>query len=263
MALVLALMAGLWGLGLWLGAPLRQRLAVTAGVWLAVVLTHLVLPPGHALRQATGGDARVWLVLGGVVLAVWGYRAGLARLRLRAQARQLAPAAQTGPFSQTELDRYARHILLREVGGAGQRRLKEARVLVVGAGGLGSPVLLYLAAAGVGTLGVIDDDVVEGSNLQRQVIHTDPRIGMPKVFSAETALRALNPFVQVRPFHRRLTAGIAADLFADFDLIVDGSDNFDTRTLVNQTAVALGKARWWVWVGAKSAYTAWALPARV
>ena len=122
----------------------------------------------------------------------------------RPRRRQRPPAA-TGPFRAAELDRYARHIMLREIGGPGQKRLKEAQVLVVGAGGLGSPALLYLAAAGVGTIGVIDDDVVEASNLQRQVIHTDERIGMPKVFSAEIAMRALNPFVEVRPYHRRLT----------------------------------------------------------
>ena len=140
--------------------------------------------------------------------------------------------------SSVELDRNARHIVLREIGGPGQKRLKQARVLVVGAGGLGSPALQYLAAAGVGTIGVIDDDVVENSNLQRQVIHTDARIGMPKVFSAEAAMTAQNPFVTVRPYNRRLTADIAAELFQDYDLILDGTDDVATRYLVNETAVA-------------------------
>ena len=144
-------------------------------------------------------------------------------------------------FSDTELNRYARHIVLRELGGPGQKKLKQARVLVIGAGGLGAPALQYLAAAGVGTIGVIDDDEVENANLQRQVIHRDQDIGMPKVFSAEAAMQAQNPYVEVRPFHRRLTADIAADLFADFDLILDGTDNFETRYLVNETAVKLGK----------------------
>ena len=131
--------------------------------------------------------------------------------------------------------------MLREIGGPGQRRLKDAKVLVIGAGGLGAPALLYLAASGVGTIGVIDDDVVETSNLQRQVIHTDARIGLPKVRSASEAMRALNPFIEVRPYQRRLDGTLAADLFADYDLILDGSDNFDTRYLANRTAVALGK----------------------
>lgn len=148
---------------------------------------------------------------------------------------------QTGAFSERELGRYARHIVLREIGGPGQKRLKQARVLVVGAGGLGSPALLYLAAAGVGRIGVIDDDSVENSNLQRQVIHRSEGIGMPKVFSAQQAMMAQNPDIDVRPYHRRLTAENAPDLFADYHLILDGTDNFDTRYLVNQVAVDLGK----------------------
>jgi molybdopterin-synthase adenylyltransferase len=114
-------------------------------------------------------------------------------------------------------------------------------VLVVGAGGLGSPALLYLAAAGGGTIGVIDDDSVEGSNLQRQIIHTDDRIGMPKVQSATIAMRALNPFVELRPYQRRLDAETAAALVADYDLVLDGTDNFDTRYLVNRACAEAGK----------------------
>jgi molybdopterin/thiamine biosynthesis adenylyltransferase len=154
------------------------------------------------------------------------------------------PEVATGPaapFSEAELTRYARHIILREVGGPGQRKLKAARVLVVGAGGLGAPLLLYLAGAGVGTIGVIDDDEVDGTNLHRQIIHSDARIGMAKVFSAQEAMAALNPFVTIRPYRRRLTDEVAAELFADYDLILDGTDNFDTRYLVNRVAAKLGK----------------------
>jgi adenylyltransferase/sulfurtransferase len=132
-----------------------------------------------------------------------------------------------------ELERYARHIVLREVGGPGQARLKAARVLVVGAGGLGAPVLLYLAAAGVGTLGVIDDDVVSLSNLQRQVIFGADDIGQPKVARAAAAVVRLNPRVTVEPHPARLTAANALDLLSRYDLIVDGSDNFATRYLVS------------------------------
>ena len=114
-------------------------------------------------------------------------------------------------------------------------------MLVVGAGGLGSPALLYLAAAGVGTIGVIDDDVVGLSNLQRQVIHTDARSGVPKVFSAETQMRALNPHVGVRPYNRRLTADIAEELMGDYDLVLDGTDDFAARQVVNRAAVATGR----------------------
>ncbi len=114
-------------------------------------------------------------------------------------------------------------------------------MLVIGAGGLGSPVCLYLAAAGVGVIGVVDDDTVDSSNLQRQIIHRDQGIGMPKVHSAAEAMRALNPFVEVRPYQRRLDEDSAAALFAEYDLILDGTDNFDTRYMVNRVAAELGK----------------------
>ncbi len=136
-------------------------------------------------------------------------------------------------LSADELERYARHIVLREVGGPGQAALGRARVLVIGAGGLGAPVLLYLAAAGVGTLGVIDDDVVTLSNLQRQVIHATPDIGSPKVDSAAATVRILNPHVAVEPFNMRLDATNALALIGRYDLVADGSDNFATRYLVS------------------------------
>lgn len=239
MLFVLGIAAVIWGIGALMKVPRRQRLILIAVLWALVVIEHLVLPESHPLRLATGGSAQVWLSLGLVAALIAVYRAGLGRLRQRAGPEQVGP--QTQAFRPAELDRYARHIMLREIGGPGQRRLKDAKVLVIGAGGLGAPALLYLAASGVGTIGVIDDDVVEASNLQRQVIHTDARIGLPKVRSASEAMRALNPFIEVRPYQRRLDGTLAADLFADYDLILDGSDNFDTRYLANRTAVALGK----------------------
>ncbi|EJW12911.1 Molybdopterin biosynthesis protein MoeB [Rhodovulum sp. PH10] len=132
-----------------------------------------------------------------------------------------------------ELERYARHIVLHEVGGPGQQALKAARVLVVGAGGLGAPLLMYLAAAGVGTIGVVDDDVVSLSNLQRQVIHDTPDIGKPKVASAAETISRLNPHVAVEPHPVRLSADNALDLIGRYDLVADGSDNFATRYLVS------------------------------
>ncbi len=237
--LVVALGLGFWALGWVMGVPVARRMAVLAGLWAAALLAHLVLPEGNGLRAAIGGDARVWGVLGGIGALVAGYGLGLRKLRARARPLAAAPA-ETGPFRPVELDRYARHILLREIGGPGQLRLKSAKVLVVGAGGLGSPALLYLAAAGVGTIGVIDEDTVEGSNLQRQIIHTDDRIGLPKVQSAAVAMTALNPFVTVRPYQRRLDEG-SAELIADYDLVLDGTDNFDTRYLVNRLCAQAGK----------------------
>jgi len=136
-------------------------------------------------------------------------------------------------LSPDELERYARHIVLREVGGPGQAALSHARVLVIGAGGLGAPLLMYLAAAGVGTLGVIDDDTVSLSNLQRQIIHATPDIGVPKVESAAGEIARLNPNVKVEPQNSRLTAANALDLVSHYDLVADGSDNFATRYLVS------------------------------
>jgi len=136
-------------------------------------------------------------------------------------------------FTEAQLRRYARHIILPEVGGIGQSKLLAARVLVVGAGGLGSPLLMYLAAAGVGTLGVIDDDRVDLSNLQRQIIHATSRVGMDKAESARLTLAEINPEVRVEARAERLTAANALDLIAGYDLVADGSDNFATRYLVN------------------------------
>ncbi|KIZ43281.1 MULTISPECIES: molybdopterin-synthase adenylyltransferase MoeB [Rhodopseudomonas] len=136
-------------------------------------------------------------------------------------------------LSSEELERYARHIVLREVGGPGQAALQRARVLVVGAGGLGAPVLMYLAAAGVGTLDVVDDDIVSLSNLQRQVIHATPDIGARKVDSAAARIHALNPHVRFVPHPTRIDAANALALIGDCDLVLDGSDNFATRYLVS------------------------------
>ncbi len=145
----------------------------------------------------------------------------------------LRRAAANVEFSDADITRYARHILLDEIGGAGQARLRRAKVLVVGAGGLGSPLLMYLAAAGIGTLGIVDDDVVDLSNLQRQIVHTTARIGEAKVASARTTLSELNPGTKVVEHRERLDAGNALALAQAYDIVADGSDNFPTRFLLN------------------------------
>lgn len=144
-------------------------------------------------------------------------------------------------FTDTQLHRYARHIVLPEVGGTGQGALLRSRVLVVGAGGLGSPLLLYLAAAGVGTIGVVDDDAVDLSNLQRQVIHDESSLGVPKVDSAAARIRAINPDVTVVAHKARLTRDNALDLIGRYDIVADGSDNFATRFLLNDACFLAGK----------------------
>ncbi|MDA8169234.1 MAG: molybdopterin-synthase adenylyltransferase MoeB [Nitrospiraceae bacterium] len=144
-------------------------------------------------------------------------------------------------FTDEQVQRYSRHIILPEVGGKGQKKLLAAKVFLVGAGGLGCPVGYYLAAAGVGTLGIVDDDIVELSNLQRQIAHNTKRVGMPKVESAKKTFEALNPDVKVNAMKGRLTKDNILDIIKDYDIVVDGSDNFPTRYLVNDACVMLKK----------------------
>jgi adenylyltransferase/sulfurtransferase len=152
------------------------------------------------------------------------------------------PASELAP---DEIRRYSRHLIIPDVGMAGQKRLKNSKVLIVGAGGLGSPALMYLAAAGVGTLGIVDFDVVDESNLQRQVIHGQSDIGVAKAVSARNSVLEINPLVNVILHEERLDSSNVMDIFAPYDLILDGTDNFATRYLVNDACVLLGKPYVW------------------
>ncbi len=227
----------LWLGGAFFGFQRRTQLAIVALFWISSIGAHLVLGPQNPLRVMLGGDVRIWTAVGLLLMIILGYRAALHKLK--SQALRAVPIKNDN-FGPDELDRYARHIMLREIGGQGQNQLKSARVLVIGAGGLGAPALMYLAAAGVGTIGIIDDDVVDTSNLQRQIIHSGQNVGLPKVQSAKIALHALNPHVTVLPYHRRLDADSMA-LISEYDLILDGSDNFETRYAVNAACVAANK----------------------
>jgi len=154
-------------------------------------------------------------------------------------APEIKPEAAV--LNNDEILRYSRHLIMPEVGMEGQRKLKAARVLCIGAGGLGSPLSLYLAAAGVGTLGIVDFDVVDYTNLQRQIIHTTADVGRKKLDSAAETLKAINPFVDIQKFETRLSSANALDLFREFDIVADGTDNFPTRYLVNDACVLTGK----------------------
>lgn len=231
--LLAAIAAGGWVFGL----PRRWLLAVLALAWAGIVLSHLA---GIGLF---GGSARGWLVAGGLAALILAYRAGLSWLRARAlpvdQAASPPPVPAPPAVSDAELDRYARHLVLREIGGPGQMRLRDARVLVVGAGGLGAPVCLYLAAAGVGRITVADDDTVSLSNLQRQVIFRSDQQGQGKAQAATAAMRALNPHVQATPLSRRIAAD-DVELVAEHDLVLDGTDSFAAREAINRACVAAG-----------------------
>jgi len=262
---VFTMAAVIWGIGWAMKAPRQARWMMIGLLFVAVLGIQVALPDGHPLREGTGGSPAFWLLIAAFAGLAMLYARGLRYLRARSGA---APAgtgggvasgpagagtdgrASPGPgpgagtdegaprkMGAVELERYARHIVLRELGGPGQRALKHASVLVVGAGGLGAPALLYLAAAGIGRIGVIDDDRVENANLQRQVIFRDADIGLPKVFAAAEAMKAQNPYTEVRPYNRRLTPEIAAELIGEYDLVLDGSDDFATRTAVNRACV--------------------------
>lgn len=213
------------------GLPRRWLLGALVLAWAVIELSHLA-----GMGAIFGGSARGWLVAGGLAGLVLAYRAGLARLRARA-APEAPPAPDPALVSDAELDRYARHLVLREIGGPGQMRLRDARVLVVGAGGLGAPVCLYLAAAGVGRITVADDDTVSLSNLQRQVIFRSDQQGQGKAGAAAAAMQALNPHVEVEALPRRITDA-DADLVARHDLVLDGTDSFAAREAINRACVA-------------------------
>lgn len=239
-------MAGLWLIGavIALGAVLRLPgriiLLMVSCLWAGIALL-LALAPGSAAAQSLGGNARHWLLGGGAAALILGYRALLGHLRRSARPAVTrdgnAPRndALTGP----ELDRYARHLVLREIGGPGQMRLRGARVLVIGAGGLGAPVCLYLAAAGIGQITIADDDRVSLSNLQRQVIFRDHQRGEPKAAAAASAMGALNPHIKVTALPRRVGAEDKT-LIAQHDLVIDGSDSFASRAAINAACVAAG-----------------------
>ena len=223
----------------WRGQPFWRIVGVLTLVWALIALAIYTLPQAASL---VGTSLAVWYGLGGAAVLALAYAALIGFLRRRAiepePATETQPPVQQG-LSEAELDRYARHLVLREIGGPGQMRLHQARVLVVGAGGLGAPVCLYLASAGVGQITLADDDTVSLSNLQRQVIFRMDQIGQPKAEAAAAALAQLNPHVKVTPLLRRIGPDDTA-LIAEHDLVIDGTDSFASRTDVNRACVAAG-----------------------
>lgn len=210
---------------------------VLAAVWLAVI------PLADQMGTLNGDFPRAWLSLGFLGLAVFLYQSGLRWIRghvlpIEAKAAETTAAAKADQpgLSDPEIDRYARHLVLREIGGPGQMRLRDARVLVVGAGGLGAPICLYLTAAGVGHITVVDGDRVSLSNLQRQVIFRSDQRGQMKAAAAADNMAALNPHIVVEPVAKALTQDDGS-LIAAHDLVLDGTDNFETRSLVNRLCV--------------------------
>ena len=236
MLLFLAMAGAIWGIGAWMRQPSQARWLLIALVWTVFLMLQIALPEGNPLREAVGGEPVIWAFFGLLGVAIVYYRRWLNTLRGRVPEAEVMASEAV----DDRLERHARHIVLREIGGPGQKRLWDASVLVVGAGGLGSPALLYLAGAGVGTIGVIDPDDVDVSNLQRQVIHREADVGRPKVASAIRAMKALAPSVEVRPYRRAFDASIGRDLVAEYDLVLDGTDDWAVREAVNAACVAAG-----------------------
>ena len=233
-----------WVLARKLQLPKSIVPAGALGLSVFILCVHLTLPSENSLRIALGGGLEPWALLFGVFVVIYFYREILKRLRFLSKKNieeDMVKTFSEARFSDVELDRYSRHIIMREIGGSGQKKLKSTSILVVGAGGLGSPILQYLSAAGIGKIGVIDHDVVDHSNLQRQVIHNDASIGLPKVFSAQRAIEEQNPHIEVKPYNRRLDRAIAHELLSEYDIIIEGSDNFETRYLVNEVSKSLSK----------------------
>ena len=227
------------------GIRIRKLPTKVPALFAAIALPFLAatFAPSAAVALSPEAAPEAWLLAGALAVAacIGGTVAAQSRLRARRGTGSASGTCASGAFGEEELERYARHIVLREIGGPGQVRLRKARVLVVGAGGLGSPALMYLAAGGVGTIGVIDADLVDRSNLQRQIVHSDSRTGLSKAISAREAMTGLNPHVEVIPYDRRLVENNAGELIAGYDLVLDGCDNFETRYLVNRVCASLGK----------------------
>ncbi|MGB0967929.1 MAG: HesA/MoeB/ThiF family protein [Halocynthiibacter sp.] len=237
MILFFLMSAVLWFVGVAMKAPTKDRLIMIGGLFVLIMLSHLILPETHAVRQAFGGSFAHWLLLGVFAGFAFLYARWVKNLKARRVALPETDMQEVSPkplFAEGELERYARHIVLHDIGGPGQKALKEARVLVVGAGGLGSPALMYLAASGVGTIEIVDDDVVELSNLQRQVIHSENARGQPKVASAAARIAQINSHCTVIAHEMRLDPASADHLIAAVDIVLDGCDNFKTRYLVNE-----------------------------
>ena len=229
-----------WLIAGYLGVSQNLR-GASVFITLASILGALFLIPETNSFSIVMGGWAPWATISFLFCITFLFRFFIDVLRNKSKHVYLSDVKEADEFSNHELERYSRHILLKELGGLGQRRIKDSSVLIIGAGGLGAPVIQYLAASGVGTIGIIDHDKVSLSNLQRQVIYPTKQVGEQKVFSAVDAIYRLNNNVNVRPYNRRLNSEIAEEIFSEYDVVVDGTDNFETRYISNSAAVITKK----------------------
>ena len=237
---ILSFLVFAWFIAGYLGVSQNLRAASVFITLTCILGTLFLIPETNSFSIIMGGWAP-WATISFIFCITFLFRLFINSLRNKSNDVYLGDVKEEDEFSNHELERYSRHILLKELGGLGQRRIKDSSVLIIGAGGLGAPVIQYLAASGVGTIGIIDHDKVSLSNLQRQVIYPTKQVGEQKVFSAADAIYQLNSNVNVRPYNRRLNSEIAEEIFSEYDVVVDGTDNFETRYISNSAAVMTKK----------------------
>ena len=229
-----------WFMAGYVGVSKNLRTASVFIILTCILGTLFLISETNSFSIIMGGWAP-WATIYFVFCLIFLFRLFIDGLRNKSNNVYFSDVKEADEFSTQELERYSRHILLKELGGLGQRRIRDSSVLVIGAGGLGAPVIQYLAASGVGIIGIIDHDKVSLSNLQRQVIYSTKQVGEQKVFSAADAIYKLNSNVNIRPYNRRLNSEIAEEIFSEYDVVVDGTDNFETRYISNSAAVKTKK----------------------
>ena len=237
---ILSFLVFAWFIAGYLGVSQNLRGASVFIILASILGALFLIPETNSFSIIMGGWAP-WATISFIFCVTFFFRLFITSLRNKSNEGYPDEVQEADEFSNHELERYSRHILLKELGGLGQRRIKDSSVLIIGAGGLGAPVIQYLAASGVGTIGIIDHDKVSLSNLQRQVIYPTKQVGEQKVFSAVDAIYRLNNNVNVRPYNRRLNSEIAEEIFSEYDVVVDGTDNFETRYISNSAAVITKK----------------------
>ncbi len=237
---ILSFLVFAWLIAGYLGVSQNLRWASVFITLASILGTLFLIPETNPFSIIMGGWAP-WATISFIFGVTFFFKLFINSLRNKSNEGYPDEVQEADEFSNHELERYSRHILLKELGGLGQRRIKDSSVLIIGAGGLGAPVIQYLAASGVGTIGIIDHDKVSLSNLQRQVIYPTKQVGEQKVFSAVDAIYRLNNNVNVRPYNRRLNSEIAEQIFSEYDVVVDGTDNFETRYISNSAAVITKK----------------------
>ena len=236
MLLILLIATIFIGVLAFLGVRKKIIFTTVLTAYISIFLIIFFLPENTPVRLVLGVSFSEWISLSFIFLIILGYVIVLKKIKISNMAKYSSNSSKND-MTEVEIERYARHLVLKDIGGQGQQRLRNAKVLVIGAGGLGNPVSMYLAGAGVGSIGIIDNDFVSLSNLQRQILYREHDVGKSKVFATQKNILEINPHVEIKPYNRLLDSGNAQKLISEYDIIIDGSDNLKTRYLVNFACV--------------------------